>query len=172
MQGGGVLWVARDRRQVGADPLPRPAQPGVPRGRAAARRVAGSSPRPRRSRSAPRVLYGGAWPLAIFPLAGNAALETSYAIPHRLEQLGLPSDLALALAVAGLVAGLVVLMREAARGRARLALAACLVLVTTPYLAVWYLAWAVPLAAAEEDAVATVAVLALCAYLLPQTIPV
>jgi len=117
------------------------------------------------------VLYGGAWPLAIFPLAGNAALETSYAIPHRLEQLGLPSDLALALAVLGLVAGLFVLTREAARGRARLALAACLVLVTTPYLAVWYLAWAVPLAAAEEDAAATVAVLALCAYLLPQTIP-
>jgi hypothetical protein len=118
------------------------------------------------------VLYGGAWPLAIFPLAGNAALETSYAIPHRLEQLGLPSDLAVALAIAGLVAGLVQLARAAARGHARLALAACLVLVTTPYLAVWYLAWAVPLAAAEEDAAATVAVLALCAYLLPQTIPV
>jgi hypothetical protein len=46
------------------------------------------------------------------------------------------------------------------------------VLVTTPYLAVWYLAWAFPVAAAEEDAVATVAVLALCAYLLPQTIPI
>jgi hypothetical protein len=118
------------------------------------------------------ILYGGAWPLAIFPLAGNAALETSYAIPHRLEQLGLPSDLSLALAVVGLIGGLIALTREAARGRARLALAACLVLVTTPYLAVWYLAWAVPLAAAEEDAVATVAVLALCAYLLPQTIPI
>jgi hypothetical protein len=117
------------------------------------------------------ILYGGAWPLAIFPLAGNAALETSYAIPHRLEQLGLPDDMALALAIVGLVAGLALLTRDAARGRARLALAACLVLVTTPYLAVWYLAWAVPLAAAEEDAAATVAVLALCAYLLPQTIP-
>ena len=40
--------------------------------------------------------------------------------------------------------GLAVLARDAARGRARLGLAACLVLVTTPYLAVWYLAWAVP----------------------------
>jgi hypothetical protein len=118
------------------------------------------------------ILYGGAWPLAIFPLVGNAALETSYAIPHRLEQLGLPDDLALGLAVTALVVGLVLLSREATRGRARLGLAACLVLVTTPYLAVWYLAWAVPLAAAEEDAVATVAVLALCAYLLPQTIPI
>ena len=118
------------------------------------------------------ILYGGAWPLAIFPLAGNAALETSYAIPHRLEQLGLPNDLSLALAVVGLIGGLIALTRDAARGRARLALAACLVLVTTPYLAVWYLAWAVPLAAAEEDAAATVAVLVLCAYLLPQTIPI
>jgi hypothetical protein len=118
------------------------------------------------------VLYGFAWPFAIVPLAGNAALETSYSIPHRLEQLGLPDGLALALALVALAVGLVLLMREATRGRARLGLAACLVLVTTPYLAVWYLAWAVPLAAAEEDAVATVAVLALCAYLLPQTIPV
>ena len=43
--------------------------------------------------------------------------------------------------------------------------------MTTPYLAVWYLAWAVPLAAADEDTAATVACLVLCAYLLPQTIP-
>ena len=71
-----------------------------------------------------------------------------------------------------LVAGLALLAREAARGRARLGLAACLVLVTTPYLAVWYLAWAVPLAAAEEDEAATLACLGLCVYLLPQTIPI
>ncbi len=117
------------------------------------------------------VLYGGAWPLAIFPLAGNAALETSYAIPHRLEQIGVPDAVALGIAVAAFLGGLAWLGREAGRGRARLGLAACLVLVTTPYLAVWYLAWAVPLAAAEEDAAATVACLVLCAYLLPQTIP-
>ena len=117
------------------------------------------------------VLYGGAWPLAIFPLVGNAALETSYAFPHRLEQLGLPDDLALAARDRGARGG--ARSSPAAPPRAGAAgLAACLVLVTTPYLAVWYLAWAVPVAAAEEDAVATVAVLALCAYLLPQTIPI
>ena len=115
--------------------------------------------------------YGGAWPLAVFPLVGNAALETSYAIPNRLEQLGLPQTLALGLAAVALVVGLALLAREAARGRARLGLAACLVLVTTPYLAVWYLAWAIPLAAAEEDEAATLACLGLCVYLLPQTIP-
>jgi len=118
------------------------------------------------------VLYGGAWPLAILPLTDNPALETSYAIPNRLEQLGIPEDLALGLAAAAFVGGFTWLVREAGRGRARLGLAACLVLVTTPYLAVWYLAWAVPLAAAEEDPAATVACLALGAYLLPQTIPV
>ncbi len=117
------------------------------------------------------VLYGGAWPFAVLPLAGNAALETSYAFPHRLEQLGLAGPLALSLAAAVLLGGLAWLARQAAGGRPRLGLAACLVLVTTPYLAVWYLAWAVPLAAAEEDTAATLCCLALCAYLLPQTIP-
>jgi len=117
------------------------------------------------------IAYGLDWPLAIFPLAGNAALETSYALPHRLEQLGLPDSVALGLAVAALLAGLAWLARESLHGRARLGLAACLVLLTTPYLAVWYLAWAVPLVAVEEDRTATVLCLALCAYLLPQTIP-
>lgn len=115
--------------------------------------------------------YGLHWLGAAVPLAGNVARETSYAIPHRLEQLGVPDDVALALAVAGFMAGLVWLVGEARRGRARLGLAACLVLVTTPYLAVWYLGWAVPLAGADDDDVAKVAALALTAYLLPQTIP-
>jgi hypothetical protein len=57
------------------------------------------------------------------------------------------------------------------RGRARLGLAACLVLATTPYLAVWYLGWAVPLAAADDDDAAIGISILLCAYLLPQTIP-
>ncbi len=118
------------------------------------------------------VLYGRFWPLAILPLAGNAALETSYAVPHRLEQLGIPGGVALGLAVAAFVGGFAWLLREAGRGRARLGLAACLVLVTTPYLAVWYLAWAVPLAAADDDTPALATCLVLCLYLLPQTIPV
>jgi hypothetical protein len=121
--------------------------------------------------AAATVAYGLEWPLAIFPLAGNAALETSYALPHRLEQLGVPDAVALGVAVAVLLAGLAWLARESLRGRARLGLAACLVLLTTPYLAVWYLAWTVPLVAVEDDRTAAVLCLALCAYLLPQTIP-
>ena len=41
--------------------------------------------------------------------------------------------------------------REAWRGRARLGLAAALLLLAVPYLAAWYVVWTVPLAAAEDD---------------------
>ena len=88
------------------------------RARAGGRRAsAGSSARRRGSRSAPRVLYGGAWPLAIFPLAGNAALETSYAIPHRLEQLGAAATTSRSgLRSRRSSSGSPVLARDAARG--------------------------------------------------------
>lgn len=115
--------------------------------------------------------YGLEWLGAVAPLAGNAAQETSYAFPSRLEQLGVPDGVALGIAVAALSGGLLFLARAACRGNAGYGRAACLLLVTTPYLAVWYLAWAVPLAALDDDRLARVGVLALTAYLLPQTIP-
>ena len=81
---------------------------------------------------------------------GNAALETSYALPpaRAARAPGRRSRSARARR------SCVGLRRARARALARRAAArprACLVLVTTPYLAVWYLAWAVPLAAADED---------------------
>jgi len=108
--------------------------------------------------------YGFAWLDVVTPLARNATRETSYAFPHRL---GLPSWTLLvpfALAYAWL-------LREAARGRARLGLALGLLLLALPYLAVWYVVWTVPLSAADDDRPAQALALALCAYLLPQTIP-
>jgi Glycosyltransferase family 87 len=108
--------------------------------------------------------YGFAWLDVVRPLARNANHETAYALPHRLH-------LPVAIPVAVFVGGYLWLLRQAWDGRARLALASVLLLVTTPYLAVWYTAWALSLAAAEDDQTAQVAVLALCAYLLPQTIP-
>jgi alpha-1,6-mannosyltransferase len=118
------------------------------------------------------VRYGVDWMGAIGLLADNAARQTSYALPSRLESLGLPHGVALGIALTLLAAGLAWLALEAHRGVARLGRAACLVLATTPYLVVWYLAWAVPLAAPEDDdRTARIAALALTAYLLPQTIP-
>ncbi len=115
--------------------------------------------------------FGWHWVEAVVPLAQNAARETSYALPSRLEQLGLPAAAALGLAIACFALGALWLGRAAHRGRARLGLAAVLVLATTPYLIVWYLAWAFPLAAAEEDTPARIGALVLAVYLLPQTIP-
>ena len=83
----------------------------------------------------------------------------------------MPDGAALAIAIGSFGRGSRRRSRAARRGDARLGLAACLVLATTPYLAVWYLGWAVPLAAADEDRAARLAALALTAYLLPQTIP-
>jgi hypothetical protein len=118
------------------------------------------------------VLYGLDWLRAFGPLARNAGGQTSYAIPQRLEDLGLPHAVALGLATAVLVVGLAWLVREAHHGRVRLGRAACLLLVTTPWLTPWYTVWAVPLAAAEDDRTAQLAALAICAYVLPQTVPV
>ncbi|MCP9486757.1 MAG: glycosyltransferase 87 family protein [Gaiellaceae bacterium MAG52_C11] len=114
--------------------------------------------------------FGLDWLRAFGPLARNAEGQTSYALPHRLEQLGLPGDIALALAVVILVSGLAVLAREARRGRVRLGRAGCLLLATTPWLAPWYAVWALPLAAAEGDRKAQLVALGFCVYLLPQTI--
>ena len=115
--------------------------------------------------------YGADWVRSVGPLARNAAEQTSYALPHRLEQLGVPHRITFVLAVAALAAGLLWLAREASRGRVRLGLAGCLLLATTPWLTPWYTIWALPLAAAEDDRRAQLISLCFCAYLLPQAIP-
>jgi hypothetical protein len=115
-------------------------------------------------------LYGTGWLRAAAPLARNAEDRTSYALPDRLEQLGLPHGLTVALAAVGLAVGLVLLAQRARRGETCLGRAGCLLLVTTPWLTPWYVVWALPLAAAEDDRRAQLVALGLCAYLLPQTI--
>ena len=115
--------------------------------------------------------YGLDWAGAPLTLAGNAALETSYALPARVEQLGVSGRRRHVLFAAGFVVGLALLAGAARSGRLLLGRAALLVLLTTPYLAVWYLAWAFPLAAADEDPWARARCLVLAAYLLPQGIP-
>ena len=118
------------------------------------------------------VRYGTGWLHVFASLARNANGETSWALPHRLEQAGAPRA-ALTIAVFGLAFALAYawLVREAWRGRARLGLATGALLLAAPYLVVWYVVWAVPLAAAEDDEPAALLSLALCAYLLRQTIP-
>ena len=61
---------------------------------------------------------------------------------------------------------------QAWRGRARLALASCLLLLATSWLQPWYAIWALPLAAIEEDTLARVLAVALSAYFLRDAIPI
>ena len=114
--------------------------------------------------------YGLAWTDALHPLANHAERETAFALPHRAQQLGLPHGAAIALFAAAFGLAYLWLLREAWRGRARLGLAAGLLLLAVPYLAAWYVVWTVPLAAAEDDEPAILLGLALCAYLLSQRI--
>jgi Glycosyltransferase family 87 len=116
--------------------------------------------------------YGTAWVGAFGPLVDNATQRTSYALPSRLVDIGVPDRLAVGLALAAFAVGYLALAWRAFRGHARLGLCACLTLATTPYLAVWYLGWAVPLAAVDdEDDLPLLVAVALTLYLLPQTIP-
>ena len=97
-----------------------------------------------------------------------AQRHAAWAVPSRLDGLGLPGWLALlplAIAIPWLV-------RSARAGRRRLGLTSGLLLVATPWLLPWYAVWAVALAAVEEDAAAWVLTLVLCAYLLPDRVPI
>jgi alpha-1,6-mannosyltransferase len=114
------------------------------------------------------VAFGSGWLSSLGRLTHN---ESRYAIPSRLEQLGVPDQAAHALAAAALGIGALWLLRQARQGRPRLALGACLLLLTTPWLLPWYATWPVVLAAVEEDAVAQVLALGLAAYLLPDRVP-
>jgi hypothetical protein len=108
--------------------------------------------------------FGTAW---ITTLGIFAHRTSDWAIPSRLHQVGLPRWLALV----PLVALAPLLIRSARAGRPRMGLASMLVLVATPWLLPWYAAWAVPLAAVEEDRLVWVLALAFCAYILPDGIP-
>lgn len=111
--------------------------------------------------------FGSNW-LTIGRLGHN---EARYAILVRLEQIGVPDRAAHLIAAVALVLGALWLLRQALQGRTRLALGACLLLLTTPWLLPWYASWPVALAAVEEDAVAQVLALAIAAYLLSARVP-
>ncbi|HEY8776514.1 MAG TPA: glycosyltransferase 87 family protein [Gaiellaceae bacterium] len=113
------------------------------------------------------LVFGSNW-LTLGRLGHN---EARYAIPVRLEQFGVPDRAAHLIAAAALVIGALWLLRQALQGRTRLALGACLLVLTTPWLLPWYATWPVALAAVEEDAVAQVLALAIAAYLLSARVP-
>jgi Glycosyltransferase family 87 len=113
--------------------------------------------------------FGTAW---LSVLGGLAHREATASIPMRLANLGLGEPFALAVAYGTLLIAATWLTLQALRGRHRLALTACVVLITSPWLLPWYAVLPVGLAAVEEDAAAQLLALSLTAYLLPDRIPV
>ncbi len=116
--------------------------------------------------------YGWSWLRAAVPLLQHAEVGSKFSLPHRIAHLGVPYGLAFGLCVAGFVLGYAWLALEAHRGRARLGLATCFLLLATPYLVAWYVVWALPLAAAEDDPPAAWLAVGLSAYLLRQAVPI
>jgi alpha-1,6-mannosyltransferase len=116
--------------------------------------------------------YGWHWLGAFGPLARNANKETQFALPHRLKELGVSHDVALGVFAAAFAIGYAWLLRQAWHGRARLGLAAGFLLCASPYLVPWYVVWAVPLAAVEDDPPAHWLAVALTGYLLRQRVPI
>jgi hypothetical protein len=115
--------------------------------------------------------YGTGWLSSFGRVSDQLGRTTSLSFVSLLDRAGLTEDVAV-----GLLAGLfgltyLWLLREAWRGRARLALCAGLLLVTTSWLVPWYAVWVVALAAVEEDRTARWLALGLSAYLLRGAVP-
>lgn len=112
--------------------------------------------------------FGSAWLSALAPIAHHRA---GFALPSRLVQLDVPRPLADLVAATPLLVALPWLLRDARAGRARLALATGLLVLASPWVLPWYAAWIVPLAAVEEDRLAWVLALVVCASLMPDRVP-
>ena len=115
--------------------------------------------------------YGTGWLSAFGTTSGQLGRITSISAPSLLERAGLGETAAIALLAACFAAGYLWLLREAWRGRARLALCAGLLLVTTSWLVPWYATWVVALAAVEDDRAGRWLALGLTAYLLRGAVP-
>ena len=116
--------------------------------------------------------YGPHWLAVLSPVANQLHSTSSLGLPYWAGKLGFPERRVTEALLAAYAVFYLWLLWEAWRGRARLGLAACGLLLATSWLQPWYAVWAVPLAAVEEDALACLAALALSAYFLHDALPI
>ena len=116
--------------------------------------------------------YGPDWLGVLSPVANQLHSTSSLGLPYWADKLGLSERRATEALLAAYAVFYLWLLWEAWRGRARLGLAACGLLLATSWLQPWYAVWAVPLAAVEEDTLARLAALALSAYFLHDALPI
>lgn len=117
------------------------------------------------------ILYGDEWIGAFGPVAHDVAAGSRISVVHLLHTAGIAKGVSLGILASAFVIAYLLLVGEAIRRRARLGLAAGLLLLATPWLLPWYVSWTVPLAAAEDDGAALILSAALTAYLLEARAP-
>ena len=110
------------------------------------------------------VRFGVDWPRALVPIGNQAQRWNSLSLVHHLTQLGIPGRPATAALALLFALAYLWLLREAWRGRVRLALASGLFALSLAWLAPWYATWAIALAAVEEDRAARWLALGLTVY--------
>jgi hypothetical protein len=115
--------------------------------------------------------YGPEWLRSFGNFSGQLGRTTSTSLARWLTAAGLSETMAIAVLAGAFAFAYLWLLREAWRGRARLALCMGLLVATTPWLPAWYTVWTVPLAATEDDRVARGLAFALSAYLLRSAVP-
>ena len=116
--------------------------------------------------------YGYHWLTIFSPVANQLRSSSSLGLPYWASRLGFPERYARDVLVLAFVVAYAWLAWQAWRGRARLALASCLLLLATSWLQPWYAMWALPLAAIEEDTLARVLAVVLSAYFLRDALPI
>jgi hypothetical protein len=115
--------------------------------------------------------YGPHWLGVLSPVANQLHSTSSLGLPYWGDKLGFPERYARDGLLVAFALFYLWLLWEAWRGRARLGLAACGLLLATSWLQPWYAVWAVPLAAVEEDTLARLLALGLSAYFLHDALP-
>lgn len=116
--------------------------------------------------------YGTAWPSFIHRASNQLSQTSSLSLVFRAGQLGIHRSIAKATLATLFAIGYLKLLRDAWRGRARLGLAATLLIFTPAWLVPWYGSWPVALAALEDDRTAQVVAVLATAYLLSDAIPI
>jgi hypothetical protein len=117
------------------------------------------------------IRYGAHWLGVLSPVANQLHSTSSLGLPYWGDKLGFPERYARDGLLLAFALFYLWLLWEAWRGRARLALAACGLLLATSWLQPWYAVWAVPLAAVEEDTLVRLLALAISAYFLRDALP-
>jgi uncharacterized membrane protein len=115
--------------------------------------------------------YGADWLGGFGNFSDQLQRTTSLSTARWLTGLGIPEQAAIGLLLGIFAVGYAWLLLEAWRGRARLALCAGFLLLTTSWLVPWYAVWVVPLAAIEDDRAARLLAVGLSAYLLRGAVP-